>query len=99
LAAHRDHRDSRYEASADAFDWFKRWEQIKPHVQPFLPRKRLRILVLGCGNSTLSGDMADEGHDVVSIDYSPVCIAQMQSKRPELECASCSVFGRCLERL
>jgi len=46
-------------------------------------------LILGCGNSALSRDLADDGyHNVVSLDYSRVCIESMRrlhaSSHPDL---------------
>lgn len=43
-----------------------------------------RILVLGCGNSTLSHDMLVDGYDsIVSVDYSDVVIQAMQKRYAE----------------
>ena len=46
-------------------------------------------MILGCGNSALSRDLADDGyHNVVSLDYSRVCIESMRrlhaSSHPDL---------------
>jgi len=46
--------------------------------------------MLGCGNSTLSEDMWDDGyHNIVNVDYSAVLIEQMRERhsqiRPEME--------------
>lgn len=44
-----------------------------------------RILVVGCGNSTLSADLFDVGFkQMVNIDISDVVIAQMRQSRPEM---------------
>jgi len=55
-----------------------------------IPQKDARILMLGCGNSTLSQDMYDDGYkNIVNIDYSSVVIDQMRrrhkERRPEME--------------
>jgi hypothetical protein len=39
------------------FDWFKSYEDVAQLLRPLLPDKTARILVLGCGNSTLSEDV------------------------------------------
>ena len=42
-------------------------------------RGEIRILILGCGNSALSRDLVDDGYtNVVSLDYSRVCIESMR---------------------
>ena len=44
----------------------------------------MKILVLGCGNSKFSEDLYDAGyHNIVNVDYSSVCIAQMQERNSE----------------
>lgn len=54
-------------------------------------RTKDRVLVLGCGNSTLSQDLFDTGHcrQVTSIDNSSAAIRQMRQRhareRPELK--------------
>lgn len=39
------------------FDWFKSYEDVAHLLRPALPSKTARILILGCGNSTLSEDV------------------------------------------
>ena len=39
------------------FDWFKSYEDVAQLLRPLLPDKTARILILGCGNSTLSEDV------------------------------------------
>lgn len=39
------------------FDWFKRYGDVAHLLRPVLPDKTARILMLGCGNSTLSEDV------------------------------------------
>ena len=42
--------------------------------------------MLGCGNSTLSKDMYDDGYThIVNLDYSAVVIDKMQARFPELD--------------
>ena len=72
---------------AEPFDWFfdfgdldlETWNQL-------LGPKDARILVLGCGHSSLSEDMAKHGWTgVVSMDSSATVIAAMQQQAPELQ--------------
>lgn len=44
----------------------------------FVPDKNARIVMLGCGNSTLSRDMYDDGYrNIANIDYSAIVIEKM----------------------
>jgi hypothetical protein len=42
------------------FDWFKRYEDVAHLLRPVLLDRTARILMLGCGNSTLSEDVRSE---------------------------------------
>ncbi|EIM86845.1 S-adenosyl-L-methionine-dependent methyltransferase [Stereum hirsutum FP-91666 SS1] len=83
--------DQRYsqEATDATFDWFKKYEDVADLIRDAIPDKHARILMLGCGNSTLSEDMYDDGYkNIVNIDYSDVVIERMKSRhsvRPEME--------------
>jgi len=39
------------------FDWFKSYKDVAHLLRAVLPDKLVRILMLGCGNSTLSEDV------------------------------------------
>ena len=72
--------DDRYEKAGGeaAFDWLETFESLEPYMRKFMPRKNIRILVLGCGNAEFSEDLYDAGYEnIVNIDISPVCIQQM----------------------
>jgi hypothetical protein len=49
-------RPGRREAQV-TFDWFKTYEDVAHLLRPVLPDKTARILMLGCGNSTLAEDV------------------------------------------
>ncbi|KAJ6530078.1 S-adenosyl-L-methionine-dependent methyltransferase [Mycena vulgaris] len=74
------------QSAADAsYDWYRSYADIAPLLRTLIPRKEARILILGCGNSTLSQDMYDDGYmNIVNIDYSLVVIEQMQARHGEL---------------
>ncbi|KAI0035330.1 S-adenosyl-L-methionine-dependent methyltransferase [Vararia minispora EC-137] len=89
----REYWDKRYEQEPEdaTFDWFKKYADVAHLIHDAIPEKSAKILMLGCGNSTLSEDMYDNGYkNIVNIDYSPVVISQMSSRhrgrRPEMEC-------------
>ncbi|XP_063297179.1 EEF1A lysine methyltransferase 4 [Pelobates fuscus] len=75
--------DSRYKEEHDQtekYDWFGSYRDfrdlVRRHIKP-----GTRGLVLGCGTSSLSVDLHRDGVDpIVSIDYSPVCIKEMEEK-------------------
>ncbi|KDQ18894.1 hypothetical protein BOTBODRAFT_63062 [Botryobasidium botryosum FD-172 SS1] len=88
----KEYWDERYrkEAVDASFDWFKSYNQIASLIAKRIPDKSSRILMLGCGNSTLSEEMWDDGYkNIVNIDYSSVCIENMRrrnlEKRPNME--------------
>ncbi|KAH9990920.1 hypothetical protein BJV77DRAFT_1010217, partial [Russula vinacea] len=78
----REYWDQRYTQEAQVtFDWFKSYEDVAHLIRPVLLDKTARILMLGCGNSTLAEDMYDDGYkNIVNVDYSPVVIEQMGAR-------------------
>lgn len=73
-----DYWNTRFEAEQQ-YDWFKDYSHFKhlltPHIQP-----SNSILVLGCGNSSLTQELYEDGYkDLTSIDLSPVVIKNMQA--------------------
>ncbi|CUA70651.1 hypothetical protein RSOLAG22IIIB_04245 [Rhizoctonia solani] len=84
----KDYWDERYqsEEGRQPFDWFKSYKDIKEVLEVYIPRRNVRILMLGCGNSTLSEDMYQDGYqNIVNIDFSPVVIQHMRSLYPHME--------------
>ena len=56
----------------EKYDWFKDYSTFKHLLQPHLKASD-KILILGCGNSTMSADLWRDGYkDVTSIDLSEV---------------------------
>lgn len=45
------------ESEEDSFDWFKTYADIADIIRELVPDKNARILMLGCGNSTLSEEV------------------------------------------
>ncbi|KAI0258932.1 S-adenosyl-L-methionine-dependent methyltransferase [Gloeopeniophorella convolvens] len=88
----QEYWDQRYTQEEDdaTFDWFKKYADVAPLIRAALPDKNARILMLGCGNSTLSEDMYDDGYNnIINIDYSAVVVERMRARhqeaRPEME--------------
>ncbi|XP_031137106.1 EEF1A lysine methyltransferase 4 [Sander lucioperca] len=74
-----DYWDERYKTE-QSYDWLGRFSKfqhlLEKHVQ-----KEDSILILGCGNSSMSGDMYSAGyHSITNIDYSSVCISAMSAR-------------------
>ncbi|KAF7308262.1 Methyltransf-25 domain-containing protein [Mycena chlorophos] len=86
----QDERYAQETASDASFDWFKSYADLAPLIRDLIPDKNAKVLMLGCGNSTLSQDMYDDGYkNIVNVDYSRVVIEQMRTRhaetRPEME--------------
>ncbi|KAG8836523.1 hypothetical protein FRC18_011200 [Serendipita sp. 400] len=66
------------------FDWFKSFKDIEDHFGTLISDKSASILMLGCGNSTLSEEMYDAGYtNIVNIDYSAVVIEKMKLRNKD----------------
>lgn len=79
----KEYWDERFEQE-DAYDWLVTFDQVKSglveHIKP-----SDRILMLGCGNSTLSADLYNAGYkNIVNMDYSPVVIDRMRTKYADM---------------
>lgn len=76
--------DARYNATAyEPFDWHLGWEQLKDVLSPFLGPET-RILVLGCGTSSLSEEMYAAGFThITNIDHCETLIDTMAAKHAE----------------
>ncbi|PWN32276.1 uncharacterized protein FA14DRAFT_162445 [Meira miltonrushii] len=82
----REYWDKRYasEAPEEDFDWFKTYAELKPILDELVPDRNARILMLGCGNSTLTIDMVNDGYaNITNLDYSDILIQKMKIRHPE----------------
>ena len=71
--------DDRYEVEEN-YEWLVSYTQIKPELDPLLTTES-SILVLGCGNSSLSLDLFTGGYvDITSIDISDILIDKLTEK-------------------
>uniref|UniRef100_A0A8C8IQR7 EEF1A lysine methyltransferase 4 n=2 Tax=Oncorhynchus tshawytscha TaxID=74940 RepID=A0A8C8IQR7_ONCTS len=74
-----DYWDERYKTEK-SFEWFGDFSKFQ-HLLQHHVMKDDAILVLGCGNSSMSSDMYDAGyHSITNIDYSSVCIDTMSAR-------------------
>ncbi|KAJ1940256.1 hypothetical protein FBU59_003867 [Linderina macrospora] len=78
----QEYWQKRYAQEPDGvFDWFKTYRDLQPLFDKHISDRSSRIVMLGCGNSTLSGDMYDAGYEsIVNIDYSDIVIGQMRER-------------------
>lgn len=73
----------------ESYEWLVGWSDLETSLRPHL-REEDRILLVGCGNSSLSADLYDAGfHNITSIDFSAVLIEKMAAlharERPEMQ--------------
>eukprot|EP00252_Welwitschia_mirabilis_P015597 TRINITY_DN3443_c0_g1_i2.p1 TRINITY_DN3443_c0_g1~~TRINITY_DN3443_c0_g1_i2.p1 ORF type:complete len:214 (+),score=17.39 TRINITY_DN3443_c0_g1_i2:284-925(+) len=72
--------DSRYSQEVRPFDWYQRYQDLKPFINAFVPKDG-RVLMVGCGNAVISEEMVLDGYEeIVNIDLSTVVIGMMQKK-------------------
>jgi SAM-dependent methyltransferase len=73
--------EERYSTEQEIFDWFKGFGDIKEKIFELIEEKELKILHLGCGNSSLGEEMYADGYkNIVNLDYSPKVIDFMASR-------------------
>eukprot|EP00742_Colponemidia_sp_Colp-10_P007123 GILJ01007651.1.p1 GENE.GILJ01007651.1~~GILJ01007651.1.p1 ORF type:complete len:222 (+),score=15.98 GILJ01007651.1:50-667(+) len=90
--------DQRYAIEPDStFEWLQPFHTFRNVLLPHFPQsKELEILVIGCGNSSLSSDLYYEGyHNVTSIDTSAIVIDQMSERMREREEMEFTVMDAC----
>ncbi|KAL9658462.1 hypothetical protein ABK040_006004 [Willaertia magna] len=81
--------DKRFEKE-EVYDWLGTYKQWKEHLDIHLlnnvdnkKKEDLKILIIGCGNSTLSNDLYEDGYkNITNIDYSATVIEKMKEKYP-----------------
>ena len=76
---HGDYWNKRFE-NEQQYDWFKDFGEFK-HLCIRHLQSDHSILILGCGNSTLTQDLYDSGYqNLTSVDLSDVVIDRMHKK-------------------
>ncbi|KAF1795848.1 S-adenosyl-L-methionine-dependent methyltransferase [Phytophthora cactorum] len=82
-----------------AFEWYGDYSSLRPGLQALLGlpddapasllrrlKAKVRVLVVGCGNSALSADLAADGFlSLLSVDFSARVIDEMRRKHPALQ--------------
>jgi len=82
--ANKEYWEQRYKSTKrEHFDWYGTWASassvtIKPHVVSHFPSNVGSILNIGCGNSRMPQELADDGYpEVISIDISDAAVEKM----------------------
>lgn len=74
-----DYWDERYKTEP-CYDWLGCFSKFQHLLENHI-KKEDSILILGCGNSSMSGDMYSAGyHSITNMDYSSVCISTMSAR-------------------
>ncbi|PJF19192.1 hypothetical protein PSACC_01034 [Paramicrosporidium saccamoebae] len=87
LGAYREleYWNQRYKDDTNTYDWLMTFERLRPLVLPLM-KETDSVLILGCGNSTLSEQLYEDGFPhVVSIDYSEPVVETMKKRAPHLK--------------
>ena len=79
--ATKEYWDARYQTDdKDGYDWFKTWSELSDFFRKHLTIES-RILILGCGTSSLSEELYNAGYKhITSMDFSPVAINLMKER-------------------
>ncbi|XP_042285337.1 EEF1A lysine methyltransferase 4 [Thunnus maccoyii] len=77
-----DYWDERYKTE-QCYDWLGSFSRFQHLLEKHI-KKEDSILILGCGNSSMSGDMYSAGYcSITNIDYSSVCISAMSARHSD----------------
>eukprot|EP00656_Telonema_subtile_P009349 TRINITY_DN14395_c0_g1_i4.p1 TRINITY_DN14395_c0_g1~~TRINITY_DN14395_c0_g1_i4.p1 ORF type:complete len:237 (+),score=58.15 TRINITY_DN14395_c0_g1_i4:73-783(+) len=87
--------DATYESNGEVFDWYQCYEDIgapgassnplKAELDAYI-KPNMRVLVLGAGNSEVSGRLYDNGvEDITNVDFSKVCVKQQRLRHAHQE--------------
>ncbi|XP_068605339.1 EEF1A lysine methyltransferase 4 [Brachionichthys hirsutus] len=77
-----DYWDDRYRTE-ETYDWLGSFCKFQ-HLLENHVNKEDCILVLGCGNSSMSGDMYGAGYQsITNVDYSSVCVRALRARHRE----------------
>lgn len=77
--------DEGYKTGEAPPEWFIPYKTFSKFVRKHIPKDK-PVLVIGCGTSSLSYEMYEEGYtQMSSMDYSPEAIEEMKIKYPQLK--------------
>ncbi|RYG97514.1 class I SAM-dependent methyltransferase [archaeon] len=72
----------------ESYEWLTSWKNVRTQILPYI-KPTDRILIVGCGNSSFSADIYDEGfHNITNIDFAESVITRLRElhvlSRPEM---------------
>ncbi|CAM9725551.1 unnamed protein product [Chrysoparadoxa australica] len=81
--------DERYSKEIEPFEWYQSWNNLAPSLLQYVDEMDA-VLMCGCGSSTMTLDMFDDGiQNIISVDSSRVAtetqLARTQDDYPSLE--------------
>eukprot|EP00770_Monocercomonoides_exilis_P000309 MONOS_308.1-p1 / transcript=MONOS_308.1 / gene=MONOS_308 / organism=Monocercomonoides_exilis_PA203 / gene_product=Methyltransferase-like protein 13 C (METTL13C) / transcript_product=Methyltransferase-like protein 13 C (METTL13C) / location=Mono_scaffold00005:95270-95768(+) / protein_length=122 / sequence_SO=supercontig / SO=protein_coding / is_pseudo=false len=80
-----DYWDKRYSEATTSFDWYFNYHSVVTDLLAKYDRKDIKILNIGCGNSTFAEFLVRDGYkDVTNVDISPVVIKKMEEQYHEM---------------
>lgn len=81
----QEYWDEEYKKKNTTFEWLEKYDSIKPFIEENIKPEE-KILMPGCGNSTLGPDMYNDGYkNIHNFDFSPIVIDQMKERYSHLE--------------
>lgn len=85
----KEYWEERFANETD-FEWLVSYKDVAPQLQPFLvsttsTNSKPKLLIVGCGNSSFSSDLYDDGYtQIINIDYSTNVIEKMREKHSQM---------------
>ncbi|OHT09715.1 putative methyltransferase [Tritrichomonas foetus] len=81
----QEYWDEKYAEKETLFEWLRSYDDFRSYVNEHIPKDH-KILIPGCGNSSLSPDMYKDGYlNLTNNDFSPVVIEQMLKRCADMQ--------------
>jgi len=72
-------------ADEEEYDWLAEYEHVRHLIHKYLPDRKARVLIVGCGNSRFSAQLYADGYrELTNLDYSAAVIERMRARHPEM---------------
>jgi len=76
----KEYWEERFANETD-FEWLVSYNDVSNQIKPYIKNLSSKILVVGCGNSSFSSDLYDDGYpNITNIDYSDNVISCMKQR-------------------
>eukprot|EP00756_Hemistasia_phaeocysticola_P003572 Hpha_TRINITY_DN12318_c0_g1::TRINITY_DN12318_c0_g1_i1::g.155958::m.155958 len=82
----REYWDKRYQLNPMPYEWYQTFATLRALLKRHI-RQGSRVMIAGCGNSTLGEDLYDQASmtDITAVDFSPKAVEQMTQRRGNRE--------------